>query len=329
MMDRRSVLARCLAVSVACTLALYAYSWSVSPRTLPISEIGNDDVGAMVRTEGHVRSVESLSSGGVKLELIDYSDFASIPVYIPSRTLAAIRFSSSIVPGAFLRVAGEVQEFRGEVEVAVSDASTVQLLSPAHDNVVGLGTLALNPDTFSGMQVLARGEIGDIVPLVDRSKIMIASGGDSLWVEFSGSGIPRGKVDVFGKVSLDERRDRFEIMAVGSSDGILPHPSPVPASHSVVSLASLAVDPAALEGKLVAVLNVTALAGEVIGTSFSLSDFVDGGEYAVSCMAFDWNWQTDSRGITDGMIVGFLGVWWYYEARAQWQVTSDGFNLRP
>ena len=77
-MDRRSALARCLAVSVACTLALYAYSWSVSPRTLPISGIGSDDVGAMVRTEGHVRSAESLSSGGVKLELLDYSDFASI-----------------------------------------------------------------------------------------------------------------------------------------------------------------------------------------------------------------------------------------------------------
>lgn len=328
-MKRRRTLVFSLALSVACTLGLYVYAWSINPRVLPISNIGYDDVGAMIRTEGHARSVESLGSGSLKIDLIDYGDFAAIPVFISGAAVASIPFVNEIIPGALIRVAGEVQEFRGMTEIAVSDGTKVELLSPASSNRLDLSTIALNPGTFSGMEVLVRGEVVDIVAIVDRDKVMISSGGERFWVDYPGTGVPKGEADVFGKVVYDEGRRRFEIKVAGESDGVLPHPSPVPANYSVVPLATLTADPEIWAGKLVAVIGAAALAGEPIGTSFSLADFTDQGRYSLSCMIFGWDWSTDRHGVDEGRVMEFLGIWGYYGEKAQWQVTSDEFSLRP
>ena len=311
------------------TLALYGYSWTVSPRTIGISEIGSDDVGSYVRIDGHVRKTTAVAGGGLQVEMVDYSDFAAITVFVPGKIIGSIDFTEKIVPGCKLRVAGEVQEFGGEVEVAVSDASMVQLLAGAQDNRLGLDTLASNPETFDGMQVLIGGAIGDITSAVDWDKMLIHAGGDSFWVDDGGRGGVRGNVDVFGMLLRNEGRGRFEIKVTGGNDSIALHPTSVPEGYAVVAIQELTAAPEAWEGRRVAVLGVETVAGEIVGTMYTLADEVDGERYYMSCVIFGWDWSKDKRGIAAGMAVEFLGNWGYYSREAQWQVTSGEFTLRP
>jgi hypothetical protein len=326
--DSRKLLALSLAASMLSILALYAYAWTVNPRTVSIGEIGSDDVGSFVRTQGHVRKIASVGGGGFQIELVDYSDFAAMTVFIPGKIARAIEFMERIVPGAKLRVAGEVQEFGGEVEIAVSDASMVQLLAGAEENRLGLETLASNPETFDGMQVLVGGEVTEIASMVDWDDILIHSGGDSFWVDDTERNGARGNVDVFGLLLYNEERRRFEIKVAGSLDAIAPHPSDVPESYSIITIHELAATPDNWEGRQIAVLGVETMAGEIIGTSFTLADAAGGERYYISCMIFGWDWSTDKRGTAAGVAAEFFGTWGYYSREAQWQVTSGEFTLR-
>jgi len=326
--DSRKLLALSLAASMLSTLALYAYAWTVNPRTVNIGEIGSDDVGSFVRTQGHVREISAVGGGGLQIELVDYSDFAAITVFLPGKIARSIEFMERIVPGAKLRVAGEVQEFGGEVEIAVSDASMVQLLAGAEENRLGLDTLASNPETFDGMQVLVGGEVAEIGSAVDWDKTLIHSDGDSFWVDDQERKGARGNVDVFGLLLYNEERRRFEIKVAGENDAIAPHPADIPESYAVVTIHELAVAPDAWEEKHVAVLGIDTMAGEIIGTSFTLADAAGGERYYISCMIFGWDWSTDKRGMAGGVAAEFLGTWGYYSREAQWQVTSDEFTLR-
>jgi DNA/RNA endonuclease YhcR with UshA esterase domain len=326
--DSRKILALSLAAGMLSTLVLYAYAWTVNPMTVGIGEIGSDDVGSFVRTQGHVRKIAAVGGGGFQIELVDYSDFAAITVFLPGKVARSIQFMEKIVPGAKLRVAGEVQEFGGEVEIAVSDATIVQLLAGAEENRLGLDTLASNPETFDGMQVLVGGEIAEIASAVDWDKMLIHSDGDSFWVDDAERNGARGNVDVFGLLLYNEERRRFEIKVAGQSDAIAPHPSDVPESYAIVTIRELAATPDAWEGRYVAVLGVETMAGEIIGTSFTLADAAGGERYYISCMIFGWGWSTDKRGMAGGVAAEFLGTWGYYSREAQWQVTSGEFTLR-
>ena len=325
--EGRKLLALSLAAGMLGTLGLYGYSWTVNPRIVRIGDIGSDDVGSFVQIQGHVRKVATVKGGGFQIELVDYSDFAAMTVFLSGRIASSIDFMADIVPGSKLRVAGEVQEFGGEVEVAVSDASTVQLLAGAQENRLDLDTLASNAEVFEGMEVLIAGVVDGISSVVDWDKMMIHSGGDSFWVDNAARDGARGSVDVFGLLLYNEERGRFEIKVAGGNDTVAPHPSPVPESYTVVAIDELAATPSAWEGRYVAVLGVDTIAGEIIGTSFTLADAVEGERYYISCMIFGWDWSTDKRGVAGGAVADFVGTWGYYVREAQWQVTSDEFTL--
>ncbi len=328
MASRRKIVALSLTVSLASLLGLYAYASSVSPRDVKIGEIGQDDIGAFVRFQAHVRSVATVGSGGVRIELLDYLDLSSISAYIPRNVLLSLSFREGLRPGAIVELAGEVQEFNGEVEVSVSDGGMVRLLQKAEDNRLGLGTLARNADTFSGMSVVIGGSIGSLDSLVDWGKFLAVAGPDRMWVDYGGGGNLGGKIDIFGQVLFNEGRDRYDIRVAGGNDSISPHGRAPPSGYREVTLDVLAGDPASWEGESVAVMGVDALAGEIIGTSFSLSDVDEGEQFSISCMIFGWDWSTDGRGIVEGTVAEFEGIWGYYPAKAQWQVTSDLFTLQ-
>ncbi len=327
-MDRKKTLIVSLTLCIFCTLALYAYSWTVSPREISIGEIGQDDIGAFVRTQGFVKSVFGLYSGGSRIELLDPSDYSTISVFVSKEVVSAVQFMQELVPGSKIWVAGEVQEFYGNVEVMVKDEAMIGLISTATENRMDLGTLARNPDVFQGMLVVVRGDVTDIVVIIDWDKVRINSGGYSMWVEYDGKDKPIGRVDVYGKLMFNEDRDRFEIKVAGGSDAILPHPSNVPDNYSSTSIVTITEDPELWLGQLVALLDVTAMTGEVIGTTLDISEVVDGERYMVSCMIFGWDWSNDDRGIETMDTLEFTGTWDYYVARAQWQITSDSITLQ-
>ncbi len=328
-MDRKKTLIVSLTLCIFCTLALYAYSWTVSPREISIGEIGQDDIGAFIRTQGFVRSVSSLYGGGSRIELLDSSDYSTISVFVSKEVVSAVQFMQELMPGSKIWVVGEIQEFHGKVEVMVKDEAMIGLISTANENRIDLGTLARNPAIFQEMQVVVRGDMMDIVVVVDWDKVRIASGGYSVWVEYEGKDKPIGKVDVFGKLMFNEGRDRFEMKVAGGSDGIKPHPSNVPDNYSSTTIAAITEDPESWLGQLVALLDVTAMTGEVIGTTFTLSEVVGGERYMATCMVFGWDWSNDNRGIEIMHAFVFTGVWDYYVARAQWQITTDDFTLQP
>ncbi len=328
-MESRTRLAVSLAVCALSLLCLYAYACSVNPMDVRIGDIGTDDVGALVRTHGHVRKAETIGAGGIKIELLDITDFAIVPVYLPAKVARSIEFLTEIVPGSRVSVTGEVQEFNGQVEISVSDASMVGLLAGARENRIALDALAENAATFDGMGVTVRGAIGELEAIVDYDKVMIHAGGDFFWVEDAGRHWMSGEVDVLGRLLYDEGRNRFEIKVAGNNDTIGLHPITIPESYAVVSLQTLAGAAQDWDGRLLAVLNVEMIVGEVIGTSFTLSDAGEDGTSHISCIIFGWSWSADDRGIVEDIVVDFSGTWGYYEHEARWQITSDEFTLAP
>ena len=328
MASRRKIVALSLTVSLVGLLGIYVYAWSVSPRDARISDIGQDDIGAFMRIRAHIRSVVTVGSGGIRIDLLDYADRSSISGYIPEKVFMSLGFRDSLRPGAFIEIAGEIQEFKGEVEISASDGRMVRLLEMAAENRLGLGVLARNPGTFSGMSVAIRGSIESLESIVDWSKLLAVAGPDKMWVDYGGGGNFGGKIDIFGAVLFNEGRKRYEIRVAGGNDSISPHGRAPPSGYQEVTLGVLAGNPTPWEGRFVAVIGVTALAGEVIGTSFSLSDFEEDDYYTISCMLFGWDWSTDGRGISNGTVAEFGGIWGYYATKAQWQVTSDVFTIR-
>ncbi len=310
------------------TLCLYAYSWSIYPKDIAIEDIGQGNVGSLIRTDGHVKSIMTIASGDVKGVLLDYGSHATLPMYIPKNVAEVIPSIQEIVPGCHIRVTGELQEYRGVIEIAVSNPSLIEVLTSAVENVVGIGVLAQNPSVFQGMAVSVRGEIVNIQRVSDQNKALISSGNESLWVDVSNHQILNGHVDLFGVALYNEKRSRFEIKVSGSSDGMLPHPSPVPDGYEVVLLQSVLADPDAWISRKIAILGAWAVAGEIIGTSFELYDFADDKTFIVSCFVYGWDQLSDDHGIVDGMYVEFFGTWDYYSRRAQWQIVSDGFTLQ-
>ena len=115
---------------------LFVYSCSVSPRDARIGELGQDDIGAFVRIRGHVRSVTTVGSGGVRVDMLDYADYSSISAYLSAKVFHSLDYSANIKPGAFLELAGEVEVFNGRVEVSVQKGESVKLLARVDDNII-------------------------------------------------------------------------------------------------------------------------------------------------------------------------------------------------
>ncbi len=110
--------------------ALYLYSLSIGPTALPIGDLRDELVGRLVETVGVVDEVH-LSSSGIRLLLMDPLDYAEIVAFARRDVYEAFQEREALVPGAEVWVRGELQLYRGELEILISSAADITITREA------------------------------------------------------------------------------------------------------------------------------------------------------------------------------------------------------
>ncbi|HKZ49085.1 MAG TPA: hypothetical protein VJ397_09935 [Thermoplasmata archaeon] len=314
-MDPRRALALAMAAAFLGLLALYAYSASLWPTRLALTEIGADDVGKYVEVRGVLRSTETTRSGGASLVLLDLGDFATLRAFVARRAWTVFPDRAIVLPGAEVLARGELQAFGDEVILQVDQPSDLEILRPAEGNRVPLRTLAARAPDLEGMNVTAAGVLAEPRMVLDYSRVRLSAGGLALWA-VSAEGA-EGVVDVCGTLEFEPLRERWELLV--PANGSAPHPSTPRCGF--VPLADLLSAPGEFAGRWIGVAAMTATRGELVGTAFELRD----GGYAFAGFV---RGDTLPEDIAPGDLVEFTGTLEYHRGTARYRIASDAPTLR-
>lgn len=105
-------------------MGLYLYAQSLGPLSLPIGDLTEEYVGRRVETVGRVQEVSS-GEAGVRLILVDPLDLSEIAVFASSEVFNGVDGREDIAPAAEVQVRGELQLYRGELEILVTSSRDI------------------------------------------------------------------------------------------------------------------------------------------------------------------------------------------------------------
>lgn len=128
--DRKGIVALIAAASVLSLTALYLYSLTIGPTAVPIGDLHDGMVGQWVETVGQVKEAR-LSSSGLLLRLMDPLDYSEVAAFVPMKTYEGIQEREDILPGAEVVVRGEVQLYRGELEIVIASPGDLTIVRKA------------------------------------------------------------------------------------------------------------------------------------------------------------------------------------------------------
>ncbi len=115
------------ALSIIFLTALYLYSLSISPAAFAIGDLNEGFVGQWVETVGEVKEVR-LTSSGLWLLLVDPLDYAEIAAFARLDVYEGFQNKEAIDPGAEVMVRGELQIYRGDLEILITSAAGLRVL---------------------------------------------------------------------------------------------------------------------------------------------------------------------------------------------------------
>lgn len=137
-----------------------------------LGELSTDDLGQWVRVEGILQSLRTFSAG-IKGTLGDST--GTVTLLLWQEVYDSLPESTTLVPGAVLRVEGEVNEYRGELEVVP--------WAPADVSVVGLAELPLEQLSIGQLTVddlsqtvWVEGTIAEVIPFSRGVKYTLDDG---------------------------------------------------------------------------------------------------------------------------------------------------------
>ncbi len=115
------------ALSIISLTALYLYSLSIGPAAFAIGDLNEGFVGQWVETVGEVKEVR-LTSSGLWLLLVDPLDYAEIAAFARLDVYEGFQNKEAIDPGAEVMVRGELQTYRGDLEILITSAADLRVL---------------------------------------------------------------------------------------------------------------------------------------------------------------------------------------------------------
>lgn len=162
MIDDRKLLISVTALALVGVLGLFIYSSTLEPLSLEIGEIGEEHVGKIIRTQGTLTKVRMAAGGSLSMTICDFNTSSSISVFYSPDSGSA---PAGLLPGALIRIEGEVEIYEGSVEISVAKASQITLLMPANSTEYSLHVLMESLQMFDGLNVSTTGQIADIEPI--------------------------------------------------------------------------------------------------------------------------------------------------------------------
>jgi DNA/RNA endonuclease YhcR with UshA esterase domain len=137
-----------------------------------LGDLSPDDRGQTVRVEGVLKSLRPFSAGA--RGLLD-DGTGTVTLLLWQEVYDGLPSPSSLVPGAVLRVEGDVDEYKGELEIvprAPADVSVVGLVELPREEVA-IGQLTADD---LGQMVVVEGEIAEVVPFSKGMKYRLDDG---------------------------------------------------------------------------------------------------------------------------------------------------------
>jgi DNA/RNA endonuclease YhcR with UshA esterase domain len=161
MLDHRKILILAVAVSLIGVMSLFLYSTTIKPTELAVGEIDEGMVGKIVRTSGTIKYSKTLSDGSLSLLLTDVATESSVRVYVPVSIYDSWT-GVILTPGLVIEAVGEVEIYGEEVEISVSSAEGLEVMSTSVNPVFELWQILESADVLEHMNLTTGGTAYDI-----------------------------------------------------------------------------------------------------------------------------------------------------------------------
>jgi len=171
MIDNKKLLVIVTVLAIAGVLGLFAYSTTIQPIELRIGQITASHAGSIVRTSGTITRASTFADGSMSLTIGDFEDSTSIPVYFPSDVSKSLS-NDCLVPGTQIGVEGEVRLYQESVEISVSRADDLTVISVPNGTEYPLGTVMQSIQMFDGLEVTTSGEILEIEAIYSSNTLL-------------------------------------------------------------------------------------------------------------------------------------------------------------
>jgi hypothetical protein len=162
LLRRRRIVVLLVVLSLGGLAGLYLYSLTAGPAEVPVGDLVGTPLGSLVTTSGLLREPDPTSTGGLTFTLVEPQGSEEVKVFVVPSAFASLPNPGDLLPGALVRVAGELQEFRGEREIAVTRAADVTVVRRTGESLVPISYLAQAPWAFRGMGIAVRGRVGGL-----------------------------------------------------------------------------------------------------------------------------------------------------------------------
>lgn len=171
MIDHRKLLILVITISLVGVLSLFLYSTTIKPTEVSIAEIDESMVGDIVKTGGMITYSRTLSEGSLSILISDVSGGASIRIYIPN-SVAEAWDGGNLTPGAVLEVIGEVDIYGEEVEISVSSAENLEIISAAGSASFELWQILESLEVLEHMNLTTTGKAYDIAVIKSSGELV-------------------------------------------------------------------------------------------------------------------------------------------------------------
>ena len=171
MIDHRKLLILAVSFSLIGVLSLFIYSTTIEPRNVTIGDIDEEMVGNIVRTNGTIRTTRTLSDDSLSMQICDVTSETIINVYFTSDAHGAWD-GGNLTPGTTIELCGEVELYGGSLEISVSSADDLWIISPPESNVFELWQVLESLEVLDNMNLTTSGMIYDLVVISSSGNII-------------------------------------------------------------------------------------------------------------------------------------------------------------
>lgn len=160
---RISIVVLVTVIAIIATFLLFLYSIQLKPEFVPLSEISRSHIGKKITTEGLLGKCK-FGDSHVKGEIVDMEKNCTIGFYAVKNAFEDFKRLKPL-PGAKLRVDGEVKEYAGEIEIYLSEENSIAVIKEPNELNVAIDELLESPERFKGLYLNTSGYITSITIL--------------------------------------------------------------------------------------------------------------------------------------------------------------------
>lgn len=161
MIDHRRLLILVITISLIGVCALFFYSSTIEPDPVSIEDIGDEEVGSVVITNGTINNARVLSDGSLLLSVCDISSQDSINVYIPANVHSSWE-GGNLTPGTVVEITGEVILYGEEFEISISSVDDVSILAPPDTVRYELWQVMESLELMDGFEIVTTGSLRNL-----------------------------------------------------------------------------------------------------------------------------------------------------------------------